>query len=70
MIYNVRSISAPKINKRRILVVVNTRRNVKICKSRSDMRCVGYVGGMKKTVKVYIVFVVNLYESDYLKIRF
>lgn len=25
---------------------------------------------MKKTVQVYIVVVVNLYESDYLKIRF
>jgi hypothetical protein len=55
MIYSVRSISASEISKRRILLVVKTRRNVEICKSRSVLRCVGYVGGVKMTVKVYIV---------------
>jgi len=70
MIYSVRSVSASEISKRRILLVVKTRRNVEICKSRSVLRFVGYVDGVKMTVKVCIVFVVNLYESDYLLIRF
>jgi len=70
MIHSVRSISASEMSKKRILLVVKTRRNVEICKSHSVLRCVGYGCGMKKTVQVYIVVVVNLYESDYLKIRF
>ena len=49
------------------MLVVNTRMNLKICKSRSIFRYIWYVGGMKKTVNVYRIFVENLFESDYLE---
>jgi hypothetical protein len=63
MIYNLRSSSASEISKRRIMLVVNTRRKLEVCKSRN----VGYVSEMKKTVNVCRIFVENLFESDYLE---